>query len=94
MEPPIHEEIVPKPISPYGSSKLAGEAYCSSFYKSFSLNTIALRFGNVYGPGSIFKEVVTKFIKNAISNKPIFINGDGNQTRDFIFVDDIVNALS
>lgn len=94
VEPPIHEEIVPKPISPYGSSKLSGEAYCSSFYKTFSLNTIALRFGNVYGPGSIFKEsVVAKFIKNAISNKPMFINGDGNQTRDFIYIDDIVNAI-
>ena len=94
VEPPIHEEIVPKPVSPYGSSKLAGEAYCSSFYKTFNLNTIALRFGNVYGPGSIFKEsVVAKFIKNAISNKPIFINGDGNQTRDFIYVDDIVSAI-
>ena len=55
VEPPIHEEIAPKPVSPYGASKLAGEAYCSAYYRTFGLKTISLRFGNVYGPRSKHK---------------------------------------
>jgi UDP-glucose 4-epimerase len=92
--PPIHEELAPKPVSPYGASKLSGEGYCSAYYRSFGLKTIVLRFGNVYGPGSVHKHsAVAKFIKRALEKKPIIIYGDGQQTRDFIFIDDLVNAI-
>jgi UDP-glucose 4-epimerase len=94
VEPPIHEEKVPKPVSPYGASKLAGEAYCSAYFRTFGLKTISLRFGNVYGPRSRHKNsVVAKFIKKALEGKPLEIYGDGNQTRDFIFIDDLVQAI-
>ncbi len=94
VEPPIHEEIAPKPVSPYGASKLSGEAYCSAYYRSFGLKTIALRFGNVYGPRSKHKaSVVAKFFKNALNEKPLEIYGDGKQTRDFIYIDDLLQAI-
>jgi UDP-glucose 4-epimerase len=93
-EPPIHEEMAPHPVSPYGASKLAGEGYCSAYYRTFGLKTVVLRFGNVYGPGSKNKNsVIAKFIKQAIQRQPLEIYGDGNQTRDFIYIDDIVQAI-
>ena len=65
-------KIIPKPISPYGASKLAGEGYCSAYFHSFGLNTVALRFGNVYGPGSMHKgSVVSQFIKSALNKEEI-----------------------
>src|SRR5262249_23749653 len=82
------------PVSPYGASKLAGEAYCSAYRHSFGVDTVALRFGNCYGPLSTHKgSVVAKFIREAFSGKPWEIYGDGHQTRDFIFVDDIIDAI-
>jgi UDP-glucose 4-epimerase len=93
-EPPIHEELPPHPVSPYGASKLAGEGYCSAYYKSFGVETVALRFSNVYGPGSTHKaSVVAKFIKQALNGETLVIYGDGTQTRDFIYIDDLINAL-
>lgn len=92
--PPIHEELAPHPVSPYGSSKLAGEGYCSSYFHSYGLKTIALRFGNVYGPRSKNKaSVVAKFIKLALEDKDCEIYGDGSQTRDFIYIDDLISAI-
>lgn len=92
--PPVHEELAPHPVSPYGSSKLSGEAYCSSYFRTFDLQTIALRFGNVYGPGSKNKaSVVAKFIKQALDNETCEIYGDGSQTRDFIYIFDLVDAI-
>ena len=94
VEPPIHEEIAPHPVSPYGASKLAGEGYCSVYYRTFGIETVVLRFGNVYGPGSGHKgSVIAKFIGNAIAEKPIEIYGDGKQTRDFIYIDDLARAI-
>ena len=91
--PPIHEELAPHPASPYGASKLSGEGYCSAYHRSYGLATIALRFGNVYGPPSSHKgSVVAKFIRQAINGQVCQIFGDGGQTRDFIFVDDLVEA--
>lgn len=93
-EPPIHEEKVPHPVSPYGASKLAGEAYCSAYFRTFGIETVALRFGNVYGPGSGNKNsVVAKFIKQALNGETLEIYGDGLQTRDFIYVEDLVRAV-
>lgn len=94
IEPPIHEEVAPHPVSPYGSSKLAGEGYCSSYWRTFGVETVCLRFGNVYGPGSGHKSsVVAKFIREALAGETCHIYGDGRQTRDFIFIDDLVHAI-
>jgi UDP-glucose 4-epimerase len=94
QNPPIHEEMVPHPISPYGASKLAGEAYCAAYHGSFGLDSVALRFGNVYGPHSNHKSsVVAKFIRHILKSKPLPIYGDGRQTRDFIYVDELVQAI-
>lgn len=93
-QPPIHEELAPHPVSPYGASKLAGEGYCSAYYRSFGVETVCLRFGNVYGPLSSHKSsVVARFIRQALAGEVCEIYGDGDQTRDFIYVDDLVNAI-
>lgn len=92
--PPIHEEMPAHPVSPYGASKLAGEGYCSAYFRSFGIGTVALRFGNVYGPGSGHKSsVVAKFIRKAMKGEKLEIYGDGRQTRDFIFIGDLVRAV-
>jgi UDP-glucose 4-epimerase len=93
VEPPIHEELPPHPVSPYGASKLAGEGYCSAYNRTFGISTVALRFGNVYGPGSTHKSsVVAKFIKQALDGQALEIYGDGFQTRDFIYIDDLIDS--
>lgn len=94
VQPPLHEEVAPHPVSPYGASKLAGEGYCSSYYHSFDVNTVCLRFGNVYGPRSKNKSsVVAKFIKQALKGQVCEIYGDGSQTRDFIYIADLLEAI-
>jgi len=94
VEPPIHEELPPHPVSPYGASKLAGEGYCSAYYQTFGVDTVMLRFGNVYGPGSLHKSsVVAKFIRLALQGETMEIYGDGSQTRDFVYIDDLINAV-
>jgi len=93
-QPPLHEEIPARPVSPYGASKLAGEGYCCAYAKSFGLSTVALRFGNVYGPGCRHKSsVVAKLIRQALLGQTCEIYGDGKQSRDFIYIDDLVNAV-
>jgi UDP-glucose 4-epimerase len=92
--PPVDEGSVPRPISPYGASKLCGEGYCQAFRGSYGLETIALRFANVYGPGSDLKRgAVTTFIKRALRGEPLTIYGDGGATRDFIYVDDLCAGI-
>jgi UDP-glucose 4-epimerase len=94
IEPPIHEEMPPHPVSPYGASKLSGEAYCSAYFHTFGVETVSLRFGNVYGPLSSHKSsVIAKFIKRAMHGEVLEIYGDGTQTRDFIYVEDLVRAI-
>jgi UDP-glucose 4-epimerase len=93
-EPPLHEELPAHPLSPYGASKLAGEAYCSVYNRCFGIETVMMRFGNCYGPLSSHKSsIVAKFIREALARQPWEIYGDGRQTRDFIFVEDIVEAI-
>ena len=88
ITPPAHEGLVPRPTSPYGASKLAGEAYCSAFAGSYGLPTVALRFSNVYGPYSYHKgSVVAAFCKAALAGDPLVVYGDGSQTRDFVYVE-------
>ena len=94
VDPPIHEDLPCKPISPYGASKLCGEAYMTSYYHAYGIETTSLRFSNVYGPNSIHKtSLVAKFIKAIKDGIPFEIYGDGLQTRDFIYVDDLVDAI-
>jgi UDP-glucose 4-epimerase len=95
ITPPAHEEMVPRPTSPYGASKLAGEAYCSAFASSYDVPTVALRFSNVYGPFSYHKgSVVAAFCKRALAGEPLIVYGDGSQTRDFVFVDDLCRGIA
>jgi len=92
--PPATEDKAPLPVSPYGASKLAGEAYCLAYHGSWGLGTVALRFGNVYGPFSAHKtSVVAKFLDDIEATGSIVIDGDGLQTRDFIYVEDLARAL-
>lgn len=92
--PPVDEATLPWPISPYGASKLCGEAYSHAFADSFGLPSVALRFANVYGPVSEHKKgAVTTFIKRALRGEPIVIYGDGSATRDFLYVDDLCAGI-
>ena len=94
IEPPSHEGAVPHPLSPYGASKLAGEALCSAFAGSYGLPTTVLRFSNVYGPWSYHKgSVVAKYLKRIYADEPLVIYGDGEQTRDFVYVEDLVAGI-
>lgn len=93
---PLQENIALRPISPYAASKVAGEAYCSAFASCFGLETIALRFFNIYGKrseNSPYSGVITKFLQKIIKGRVLTIDGDGKQTRDFIHVSDIVKAV-
>ena len=93
---PVCETSHLNPKSPYAVTKLAGEYYCSVFREVFDLPTISLRYFNVYGPGqnpnSEYAAVVPKFISNVLKDRPPVIFGDGLQTRDFVFVKDVVRA--
>jgi len=92
--PPIDEEKAPRPLSPYGASKLTGEAYCSAYFRSFGVETVSLRFSNVYGPRSFHKgSVIAHFIKQVLLGRPLVIYGDGEQTRDFLYVEDLCDAV-
>lgn len=94
QEMPLTESKIPKPLSPYGASKLAGEGYCSAFAASYGLNVVALRFSNVYGPKSYAKgSVISLFIKQALKGNPLTVYSDGSQTRDFVYVLDVCNAI-
>ena len=90
------EKLKTMPKSPYAVTKVFGEDYLKIFYELYGLKTVSLRYFNVFGPrqnpNSDYAAVVPRFISNTLSNKPIKIFGDGMQTRDFVFVSDIVNA--
>lgn len=94
---PIKEDTPLKPLSPYAASKTSAEAYCQAFAKSYALNTIILRPFNVYGPRSAnspYGGVITKLLKAAATNDTFTIQGDGEQTRDFIHVNDVAQAIT
>ncbi len=94
VEPPVHERMPARPISPYGASKLAGEGYFSAFAGSYGMRTLSLRFSNVYGPGSFHKgSVVALFMRRILANRPLVVYGDGSQVRDFLYVGDLVEAI-
>jgi UDP-glucose 4-epimerase len=93
---PKKESMNPNPLSPYAVSKLAGEYYCQVFTIAYGLPTVALRYFNVYGPhqdpAGEYAAVIPKFITRVLNNQHIVIYGDGEQTRDFTFVADVVRA--
>ena len=94
VEPPVHEEILPKPIAPYGASKLATEGYCSAFAGAYNLNVVSVRFTNVYGERSYHKgSVVAHFFKRILSHQDLVIYGDGSQLRDYIYVKDLCYGI-
>ena len=93
-EPPADETDLPHPVSPYGASKLAGEANCQAYAATYGMAATALRFSNAYGPRSLHKKsVVAVWLRAALSGAAITIHGDGEQTRDFVFVDDLAAAI-
>src|SRR3954451_14252068 len=95
QDPPVDEGSLPWPISPYGASKLCGEAYLHAFAGSFGIRPVALRFANVYGPYSAHKKgVVTRFIRAALEGGRFEIFGDGEASRDFLHVDDLCAAIA
>jgi UDP-glucose 4-epimerase len=92
---PINERHPTSPTSPYAASKLAAEYYCKVFYENNRLNTLCLRYFNVYGPRQMknsYSGVITQFIARLKKRKPPIIYGDGQQTRDFVHVKDIIEA--
>jgi nucleoside-diphosphate-sugar epimerase len=92
----VSEEARPTPNSPYASSKLAMEQLAKVFNDAYGLSTLCLRYFNVYGPhqlpNSPYAAVIPIFIKALLSERPVTINGDGLQTRDFVYVEDVVKA--
>src|SRR5271166_5751796 len=93
---PKREEMLPDPISPYAVSKLTGEYYMTSFYRVYGLETVSLRYFNVFGPQqdptSMYSGVLAIFITKMLAGEQPVIYGDGEQSRDFTFIDNVVNA--
>ena len=90
---PFREHSLVRPSSPYGAAKLSGENYCIAYHRSYGLDTRIARITNVYGPGmsrSVIRDVIEKIGKN---QEEITIRGDGNQIRDFLYIEDAVDAL-
>lgn len=93
---PKHEAMVPTPASPYAVSKLAGENYCRVFHQLYGIETVALRYFNVFGPrqdpNSLYSAVIPRFIEMMRRHESPTIFGDGEQSRDFTFIDNVVSA--
>ena len=89
---PMREDALPRPVSPYGVTKLAGEQLCLLYHLNHDVPAVALRYFTVYGPRQRPDMAFHRFLKAAIKRRPIQLYGDGQQTRDFTFVDDIVTA--
>ncbi len=95
-ESPKHERIVPEPLSPYAAQKYAGEQYCRVFFECYGLETISLRYFNVFGsrqdPASQYAAAIPAFVTALLRGEPPTIYGDGEQTRDFTYIDNVVYA--
>ena len=93
---PINEDDATNMLSPYAVSKFAGENYCKAFYESYGLSVSAVRYSNVFGtaqrPDNPYCGVIAKFFEAAMAGEPPRIHGDGEQTRDFTYIDDVVEA--
>ena len=95
-ELPKHEEMSPHPISPYAVAKLAGEKYCQVFTRTYGIETVCLRYFNVFGsgqdPNSQYAAVIPRFITAFLDHQRITVHGDGEQSRDFTYIDNVVHA--
>ncbi len=92
---PINEDMVARPLSPYGASKLAAEGYMSAFGGAYGMVSTALRFSNVFGPKSYLKgSVVAHFFKALLAGRPLVVYGDGSQIRDYVYVRDLVRGIA
>ena len=95
-ESPKHEGIVPCPLSPYAVQKLVGEHYCRAFYECYRLETISLRYFNVFGPRqdpeSQYAAAIPAFVTALLADRPPTVFGDGKQTRDFTYIDNVVRG--
>ncbi len=95
-ELPKVETMRPQPLSPYALTKLAGEEYCRLFFELYGFETVSLRYFNVYGrrqdPFSMYAAVIPKFVSALLRGEPPEIYGDGEQTRDFTYIEDVVQA--
>lgn len=95
-ELPLRESQMPRPVSPYAASKVAGEFYCSVFTTLYQVETVCLRYFNVFGPRqdptSEYAAVIPRFIMAALTGAPLEIHGDGLQSRDFTYIDNAVEA--
>jgi nucleoside-diphosphate-sugar epimerase len=89
---PMREDALPEPVSPYGVSKLAAEQLCFLYFANFGVPAVSLRYFTVYGPRQRPDMAFHKFLRAAIADEPITVYGDGDQTRDFTFISDAVNA--
>jgi len=93
---PKHEEMKPEPLSPYAAAKLVGEYYCQVFGRTYNLETVCLRYFNVFGPrqdpGSPYSGVISRFIDALLRQQRPVIYGDGEQSRDFTYISNVIDA--
>ncbi len=89
---PVSETLVTHPVSPYGVTKLAAEDLCSLYYHNFGMPTVSLRYFTVYGPRQRPDMAFHHFCRSVLAQEPIYIYGDGHQTRDFTYISDVVEA--
>jgi nucleoside-diphosphate-sugar epimerase len=93
---PKREDMPPNPLSPYALQKLVGERYCQLYHELYGLETVCLRYFNVFGPGqdpnSEYSAVIPKFISRVLAGQPLIVFGDGEQSRDFTYVDNVVQG--
>jgi nucleoside-diphosphate-sugar epimerase len=92
VEMPMREDALPQPVSPYGVTKLAAEQLCHLYHVNFGVPTLSLRYFTVYGPRQRPDMAFHRFLRATLEHKPITLYGDGEQTRDFTFVADVVDA--
>ncbi|HET7170589.1 MAG TPA: NAD-dependent epimerase/dehydratase family protein [Gaiellales bacterium] len=91
---PAREDKPIAPLSPYGASKAVGEAYCSAFHGAYGMHAVAVRFSNAFGPRSAHKgNVIPLFIRRLRAGQELIVYGDGEQTRDFVFCEDLADGL-
>ncbi len=94
---PVHEDALPNPYTPYAVSKLAAEYYIRTIGRLWGIETVCLRVFNAYGPGQhlppVHAPVIPNFLRQAFLNGTLVVGGDGSQTRDYVYVDDVINAM-
>lgn len=94
---PVREDAIPDPRSPYAASKLAAEYYVKTIGSLWGIETLCLRMFNAYGPGQhlppVHPPVLLSFLRQALQNGTLVVHGEGSQTRDYVYIDDVVNAM-